>query len=102
MPEGFWRIAVRATGFVVAAVLIVGSAIAGAFEDGVTAFDRKDYAKALLIWQPLAEEGDPWAQGSLGLLYLEGYGVPIDYEKALHFFVCQQIRETVVRKLILG
>ncbi len=32
---------------------------AGALEDGMTAFNEKDYVTALKLWRPLAEQGNP-------------------------------------------
>ena len=49
---------------VAVAVMLTGVAVAGPFEDGVAAYDRGDYATALRLWRPLAEEGNPDAQAS--------------------------------------
>ena len=57
-----------------------------AFEDGIAAYDRGDYATALRLWQPLAEEGDPYAQNNLGFMYAEGDGVPLDHIKAARWY----------------
>ena len=48
---------------------------AGALEDGMTAFNEKDYVTALKLWRPLAEQGNPTAQYQVGILYAEGTGV---------------------------
>jgi TPR repeat protein len=56
------------------------------FQDGVDAYDRKDYETALKEWQPLAEEGDALAQYNLGVMYANGQGVPQDYVQA-HMWV---------------
>ena len=53
----------------VVAVMLAGAAIAGAWEDGVAAYQRGDYATALTLWQPLAERGDARAQNNLGVIY---------------------------------
>jgi uncharacterized protein len=50
-------------------------ATAGPLEDGVEAYRAKEYAKAVDLWQPLAEKGNPTAQYRLGTLYAEGKGV---------------------------
>ena len=39
-------------------VAIGGAASAGPFEDAVAAYQRGDYATALRLWHPLAEQGD--------------------------------------------
>jgi TPR repeat protein len=55
---------------------------AGPFEDGVAAYKRGDYASALRLWPPLAEQGDPDAQNLLGLMYDNGHVVLQDYVQA--------------------
>ncbi len=48
---------------------------AGPLEDGAAAYHAKDYAKALELWRPLADKGDPAALFQIGTLYAEGKGV---------------------------
>ena len=67
---------------VVIAVLLRGNAIAGALEDCAAAFDRQEYAAALQLCRPLAEQGDARAQTSLGGMYYNGQGVQRDYAEA--------------------
>ena len=45
------------------------------FEDGVAAYQRGEYAAALNLLRPLAEQGDPGAQFKLGVMYRNGEGV---------------------------
>jgi hypothetical protein len=52
----------RVLGGVAVAVFLPGNAIAGALEDCVTAYDRQDYAAALQLCRPFAEQGDARAQ----------------------------------------
>jgi len=40
------------------------------FNSGLDAYEDKDYATALRIWQPLAEAGDIDAQAMLGEMYI--------------------------------
>ncbi len=61
-------------------------AIAGPLEDGFTAYEKGDYATALRLWRPLAEQGNAEAQVGLGLLYLNGWGVPRDYAAAVAWY----------------
>ncbi len=56
------------------------------FQEGVDAYERGDYDTALKEFRPLAEQGYPLAQATLGLLYAEGQGVPQDYVPA-HMWV---------------
>jgi uncharacterized protein len=55
---------------------------AGPFEDGLSAAQSGDYATALRLWRPLAEQGDVVAQFNIGIAYLNGYGVPKDGAEA--------------------
>ena len=72
----------------VVALSTIGSGMAGPFEDGVAAYRREDYATALRLWKPLAEQGDARAQTSLGVMYMydRGQGVPQDYAEALRWY----------------
>jgi len=60
------------------AALVVGSA-AGPVEDAAAAYKRGDYATAMRLFRPLADEGDASAQVVLGFMYKRGQGVPQDY-----------------------
>lgn len=62
--------------------LLVGSAQANPYDDGVDAFMRKDYRKAYVLWLPLAKTGDPDAARNVGRLFHEGLGVERDYREA--------------------
>ena len=77
------------TRHVVAAVIagaLVAAASAGPLEDGMEAYQEKDYLKAIQVWRPLAQAGDREAQYRLGVMYAEGRGIPPnDAEAALWF-----------------
>ena len=84
-----WTTSRRATTLlagVMLALALFGSARAGPFEDGQAASKRGDYAEALLLWRPLAEQGEAKAQFSLGSMYDEGKGVPQDFDQAATWF----------------
>src|SRR5438874_281250 len=73
------------------AMLMVGSisgAIvnAGPLEDGLAAYRRDDFATAMRLLRPLADQGDAVAQARLGLLYQLGEGVPQDYAEAVKWY----------------
>lgn len=53
--------------------------------DGDRAARAGDYAAALRIWRPLAEDGDPGAQYGLAWLLAEGRGVKRDVDAAAHW-----------------
>jgi len=55
---------------------MAGGAVAGPFEDAQAAHGRSDYATALRLWRPLADQGNAGAQYALGFMYDRGQGVP--------------------------
>src|SRR5262249_8326438 len=63
---------------ITAVVLCLGLAapVAAAFEDGLDAYRRGDYATAMRRWRPLADKGNADAQSRLGFMYQNGRGVP--------------------------
>ena len=67
-------------------VMAVSPALAAPFDDAMAAFDRGDYATALKLFEPLADQGDIGAQVQLGLMYDMGLGVTQDYGKAVSLF----------------
>jgi uncharacterized protein len=69
-----------------AAVLSAFAARAGDLDDGLAAADRGDYAAAMKLWLPLAEQGNMIAQFDVGNLYNNGQGVPQDYVKAIKWY----------------
>ena len=75
------------SGFLALAVMALAvPANAGPFEDGVAAYQRGDYAMAMRLWLPLAEQGNARAQYILGLNYAKGQGVPQDYAEAANWY----------------
>ena len=62
------------------------TAVAGPLEDASAAYQRHDYATALRVWRPLAENGDVAAQISLAGAYWLGQGVPQDYAEAAAWY----------------
>ena len=68
---------------IVAALLsLSGPGVAGPYEEGYDAHNRQDYATALRLWRPLANQGHVLAQVMLGAMYFWGQGVPQDYAEA--------------------
>lgn len=61
-------------------------AASGEFEEGLAAHNAQDYAKALKLFGPLAEQGHPTAQILLGDMYHNGQGVAKDEAQALAWF----------------
>ena len=56
------------------------------FEDGTAAYERGEYATALKLWRPLANQGNAAAQVALGVMYYNGQDVPQDYAEAVKWF----------------
>jgi len=75
-------VTVLALGFFVS----TNAAVSGPFEDGYAANRSGDYAAALKIWRPLAEEGNVFAQNALGMMYNNGKGVPQDRTEAMRWY----------------
>jgi TPR repeat protein len=50
------------------------------------AYDRANYATALKVWLPKAEEGDATAQLYVGQIYEKGLGRPVDYSAAAKWY----------------
>jgi TPR repeat protein len=60
------------------------SGVADPLEDGKQAFEKNDYVAALLLLQPLADEGKARAQAMVGAMFLSGCcGVAEDLEAGL-------------------
>ena len=73
---------------VVAAILLMLSlaapVAAGPLEDGYTAYTRGDFATAMRLMRPLADQGNITAQTVVGLMYYFSYGG--DYVEAEYAF----------------
>ena len=63
--------------------LCITTAQADSFYDADAAYYKGDYATALRILRPLAEQGYASAQFNLGVMYNKGQGIPQDYAEAL-------------------
>jgi uncharacterized protein len=59
---------------------------AASFRQGVSAFNRQDYASASQIFIALAEQGEPSAQAYLGFMFETGRGVPQNYTEAAMWY----------------
>ncbi|OEU75489.1 MAG: hypothetical protein BA874_00040 [Desulfuromonadales bacterium C00003068] len=55
-------------------------------QEGITAFESGDFEKALKIFMPMAEQGDPVAQAYLGEMYEIGEGIKEDAAQAFKWF----------------
>jgi len=73
-------------GALAATLVLISTAVAGLFNDGVAAVQRGDYATAIGIWHRLADQGDTRALDWLGQMYQQGWGVPQDYAAAVSWY----------------
>jgi TPR repeat protein len=55
-------------------------------DDAVSAHSRGDYATALRLLRPLADQGAADAQYTLGVMHYKGQGVPRDYAEAARWY----------------
>lgn len=71
-----------------AAVLVLMSAPAraDALAEGLAAYLSGNYGRAVGLWIPLAEAGNPDAQNNLGIMYENGEGVARDVAEAARLF----------------
>jgi TPR repeat protein len=65
---------------------IASLSFATTFEDGVDAFESKDYKTALKVFEELGLKDDIKSQYNLGIIYSNGYGIKKDEKKALEWY----------------
>lgn len=56
------------------------------FDEGLTAYNKKDYLSALQEFKPLAEQGSADAQNALGVMYEKGFGVEKNDGQAIRWY----------------
>jgi hypothetical protein len=72
--------------FVFLLVALSFASWAGDFQDGVAAYDKKDYKTALTKFKAEAEKGDAFVQLMVGDMYNEGLGIKKDYAEAMRWY----------------
>ena len=72
--------------FVFATLSLLASPAFAGLSEGEEAYDREDYVTALKHFMPLAQKGDSRAQNHLGVMYLNGQGVPKSREEAAKWY----------------
>ncbi len=65
---------------------LAGTAIAGQFEDAISAYKRGDYAESVHLYRHAAEQGHADAQYNLGHMYYWSEGVLQDYAEAVKWY----------------
>ena len=66
--------------------LFSGSVYVGELQDGLDAYNRKDYKEAVRLFRLPTEQGHALAQHNLGFMYVKGTGVLQDYVSAHMWF----------------
>ena len=72
--------------YALAQCLLIAPSVAGEFEDGLSAWKGGDYAAALRLWRPLADQDHAAAEYNLALMYANGQGVPQDDAEAIKWY----------------
>ncbi|TDI77451.1 MAG: sel1 repeat family protein [Betaproteobacteria bacterium] len=85
-------------------ILLLCSSVARAdvFKDGAEAQYKDNYAQALEILRPIAEEGNAEAQVALGQMYAKGQGVTRNYQEVLKWFRLAAAQGNVEAQFRLG
>jgi uncharacterized protein len=92
----------HAVAAVILALCLAAPVQAGQFEDGLAAFYRGDYATALQVLRPMAEQGNSGAQVAIGQIYFEGDGVPQSDAEAAKWFRLAAEQGVVFAQSVLG
>jgi TPR repeat protein len=77
-------------------------ALASPLEDAIAAYDRHEYASALQLMRPLAEQGNAQAQNGLGAMYYHGYGVAQDFKEVVKWYRLAAAQGNLDAQLNLG
>lgn len=67
-------------------LLLLTTTLAAESNQGLAAYQQGDYPTALALLAPLARQGDPEAQYTLGMMYDDGDGLSQDYQQAARWF----------------
>jgi len=72
---------------VVAAIAAQAQPLEERMRTAATAYEHKDYAAAVAIWRPLAEQGNAEAQTLLAAMYWSGDGLPRNHAEAAKWYL---------------
>jgi uncharacterized protein len=79
-----------------------GIAHSDPLEDAASALQRGDYATALRLARPLAEQGNAQAQASVASMYFKGQGIAPDYQEAAKWYRLGAEQGNAVAQTALG
>jgi uncharacterized protein len=68
------------------ATALVRATAAEPLQDAAAAYRRGDYAAAMRLLRPQANQADAFAQYDLGVMYANGLGVPQDFAEAVKWY----------------
>ena len=71
---------------IVIAIVFAHTAWSGDLEDGLAAYERKDYATAITKFRSAAQQGIAEAHHNIGIMYVLGQGVAQDYSEAVRWY----------------
>jgi len=71
-------------------------------DQAATAMQQGNYAIAYCLWQPLAKHGDREAQFNIGWMYHNGYGLSINDEQALYWWLKAAANGSIDAHFALG
>ncbi len=83
-------------------VLITTSLIANDFKNGLEALQNKEYQKAIILLEKVANTGHHRAQTALGHIYKDGKGVKTDFDKAIFWYEKAAIQDDIVAQYSLA
>lgn len=72
--------------FTLGLVALLLAGCANAVDRGLEAYHRGDYQEARRLWGDAAQDGNPYAQYNLGLLWADGVGGPKNEKRAIKWF----------------
>ena len=76
----------RAIAIILLMMAFAAPTAAGPFEDAADAYGNGDYATALQLFRPLADQGMTKAQAILGVMYANGQGVEKSDAEAMKWY----------------
>lgn len=88
--------------FVTMLVCLFTSPAHAGFDEGLKAYNKKDYATAMQEWQEAAAKGETLSENNIGVLYDKGLGVPQDDAKAFEWYTRAANHGVAVAQFTLG
>ena len=80
-------LAVAATAVIAVAMHAYAQSLEVSMRRAAGAYEQRDFALAISLWKPLAEQGNAEAQTLLGAMYWQGEGVARDHKEAARLYL---------------